>query len=102
MCGLCGAFGGSDHWTGGSAATATGLTPAAERQARARIANQILKPYGLTLDEWAGRFTLRARNGKTAIIDHFGAIWPEAEKLTGRTFDPLDPAALDRMEGISR
>ncbi len=101
MCGLCGAFGGNDHWTGGGATAATGLTPAAERQVRARVAHQVLKPLGLTLEPWAGRYTLRARNSKTAILDHFGAIWPEAERLTGRVFDPLDPATLDIIEGLA-
>jgi len=98
MCGLCGAFGVADHWTGGGALMAGGRTPAAERQARARAANRILKPYGLALDEWAGRYTLKARNGKTAIVDHLGAIWPEAERLSGRTFDPLDPATIEVIE----
>lgn len=102
MCGLCGEFGGSDHWSAGTDATGAGGTPTLERRARAALANEVLKLYGLTLDEWAGRFTLRSRTGKMAMVEHFGAIWPEAEKLTGKPCDPLDPAVIEQMEAARR
>jgi hypothetical protein len=102
MCGLCGAFGGSDHWTAGTDATGAGGTPTLERRARAALANEVLRLYGLTLDEWAGRFTLRSRTGKMAMVEHFGAIWPEAEKLTGKPCDPLDPAVIAQVEASRR
>lgn len=96
MCGLCGAFAGSDHWTAGTGSA--GGTPTAERRARAAAANEVLQFYGLRLDEWAGRFTLRSRTGGMAVVEHFGALWPAAEKLAGRPCDPLDPAVIARIE----
>jgi hypothetical protein len=99
MCGLCGAFAGADHWSSGTGASASGaMMPAAERHARAATANAVLKLYGLTLSEWGGRFTLRSRTGKMAVVEHFGAVWPEAERMLGTGCDPLDPAFLDRLE----
>jgi hypothetical protein len=97
MCGLCGAFAGADHWTSGGAAP-EGVMPAADRRARAALANEVLGLYGLKLDEWAGRFTLRSHTGKMSVVDHFGAIWPEAERMTRRPCDPLDPSLLDRLD----
>jgi hypothetical protein len=98
MCGLCGAFAGSEHWAAGSAGTATAGTPTAERRARAQAANEVLGLYGLVLEEWAGKFTLRSRKGRMAVVEHFGALWPEAEKLCGKLCDPLDPAIIARLE----
>ncbi|WP_018390027.1 hypothetical protein [Ancylobacter sp. FA202] len=97
MCGLCGAFAGSDHWTAGTGAGGS-LTPTADRRARAACANEVLRLYGLRLDEWAGRFTLRSRTGRMAVVEHLGALWPEAEKLVGQPCDPLDPAVIERIE----
>jgi hypothetical protein len=94
LCGLCGAFGVASHWTDGQ-----GGGQAARRH-RARVANAVLGLYGLTLRDWANRFTLQSRTGKTAIVDHLGAVWPTAERLSGRLCDPLDSeviAALERL-----
>ncbi len=99
MCGLCGAFGGIEHWAAGNAGAAAPGTPTAERRARAEAANEVLGLYGLTLEEWAGKFTLRSRTGRMAVVEHFGALWPEAERLCGKPCDPLDPAILERLEG---
>ena len=92
MCGLCGAFGVASHWSDGTAGG-----PAARRH-RARVANEVLGFYGLVLQDWANRFTLRSRTGRTALVDNLGAVWPTAEQLTGRVCDPLDPALLDALE----
>jgi hypothetical protein len=99
MCALCGAFGVVEHWSDAAGAQGAGGTPAAERGARAEAANRVLGLYGLRLAEWGGRFTLTSRTGRTAIVENFGALWPEAERLAGRPCDPLNPAviaALDR------
>jgi hypothetical protein len=98
MCALCGAFGVAEHWSDAAGAEARGVTPSAERQARAEAANRVLGLYGLRLAEWGGRFTLTSRTGRTAIVDHFGALWPEAERLAGRPCDPLDPTVIAALE----
>ena len=101
MCGLCGTFGSADHWTDGvgeAGAQAGTLFPAAERRRRASVANEALGFYGLKLMEWSNRFTLTGRTGKSAVVDQFGAIWAEAERMTGRVCDPLDPAVIEAME----
>ena len=97
MCALCGAFSGADHWTdrpGGEIS----VPAQAERRRRAAAANEILGLYGLKIAEWGGRFTLQSRTGKMAVVDNFGALWPEAERLSGRPCDPLDPAVIATLE----
>jgi hypothetical protein len=99
MCGLCGMFGGADHWTdqaGGSA-----LEQAAERRHRVEVANAVLEPFGIRCAEWQGRFTVAGRTGRSLIVDHLGALWPAAEKLAGRPIDPLDPAVILRAERLA-
>jgi len=94
MCALCGAFGIAEHWT-----DETGGRPtAAARQHRVAVANRFLAPYGLTLAEWADRFTLTSNTGGSLVVDNFGGLWPAAEKLAGRVCDPLEEGVLARLE----
>jgi hypothetical protein len=97
MCALCGAFGVAEHWTD-RPGEETSVPPPAERRLRAAAANEILGLYGLKLSEWGGRFTLQSRTGKTAVVDNLGALWPEAERLSGRPCDPLDQAVIAAVE----
>jgi hypothetical protein len=92
MCGLCGVFGVAEHWTDGS------LGSRAEAQHRIDVANRFLALQGLKLAEWSGRFTLASQTGGSAVVDHFGAIWPAAERLAGRPCDPLDPEVIAAVE----
>lgn len=95
MCGLCGSFA-SGHWSDGVADAAR--TPTAERIRRSTVANAFLAPYGLSMREWAGRFVLTSCTGRASVVDGFGALWPEAERLSGLVCDPLDEAAIARAE----
>jgi len=96
MCGLCGILGVAEHWTdsaGGAAASRQ-----ADRQHRARVANAVLGVFGLKLADWMNRYTLTGPTGRSAVIDNLGAVWPMAERLTGRPCDPLDPAVIAAVE----
>ena len=94
MCALCGAFGVGKHWSDGSAQALTG----AERQHRVATANRILAAYGLTLSNWSGRYTLTRRTGASTVVDNFGTLWSEAERLVGRPCDPLDRQLIDALD----
>jgi hypothetical protein len=84
VCSLCNVLL-SEHWAeqeGGRRA----------RAVRVRLLNRVLAHYGLRLDDWAGRvWVLRTRTGRSAVVADLGALWVEAERLAGRTLDPLDP-----------
>jgi hypothetical protein len=92
MCGLCGVFGVAEHWSDGS----TGSR--ADRQHRVAVGNRFVALFGLQLAEWSGRFTLTSQTGGSAVVDHFGSLWPEAERLSGRRCDPLDPEVISAAE----
>jgi hypothetical protein len=96
MCGLCGNFGSADHW---SIVPLDGATPAADRMRHAGAANRLLAYYGLRLDVWGGRYTLRSRTGRTAVITNIGELWVAADRLSGRPCDPLDPGLLAHLAG---
>ena len=63
MCGLCGMFGGGDHWTDQSGTI--GLERAAERRHRVAVANAVLEPFGVRCAEWQGRLTVSGRTGRS-------------------------------------
>jgi len=100
MCGLCGVFGVAEHWTdsAGGDEAAAGRSRQAERQHRLRVANSVLGLFGLRLDDWMNRYTLKSRTGRQAVVDNLGAVWPMAEQLAGRPLDPLDERVVEAVE----
>jgi hypothetical protein len=87
MCALCGVLL-DEHWAeqgGGRRA----------RAFRVRLANRVLDYFGLRLDDWGGRvYVLRDRKGRAVVVASLGTLWVEAERLAGRTLDPLDPGLV--------
>ena len=62
------------------------------------LLNQILKHYGLQLSEWQGsKFILKNRQGKVAMVQDLGALWPAVEEMMGKPLDPLDPTLLEQL-----
>jgi hypothetical protein len=97
MCALCGVLGGKGHWSDSAAAPAAFASRAEphtrgrERQARMRLLNAVLKGHGITVKDWSGSsYLLTGRTGRTAMVDTIADLWPAAERLAGRTIDPLD------------
>jgi hypothetical protein len=65
------------------------------RVLRARLVNRVLAYYGLRLDDWGGRvWVLRDAKGRSAVIGNLGSLWAEAERLSGRKLDPLEPGLV--------
>lgn len=96
MCEVCAVFGIGDHWTE-AAKLADGMFPAPsiqrhrrDRRQRIALINRILQPSGLACIDWDGEaFALEDRSGRRVIAPSLPEIWREAERLSGRTFDPL-------------
>jgi hypothetical protein len=64
-----------------------------DRLHRAKVANEVLRHYGLKVNDWAGsKYVLRDGKGRSELIHDLGSLWPAAQKLAGRPLDPLDPA----------
>jgi hypothetical protein len=101
MCALCGVLGGKGHWSDSASAPAAFAgrtepqTRLAERQARTRLLNVVLKHYGVAVRDWSGNaYLLTSRTGRTAIVETIGEIWSATERLGGHTCDPLDDGYL--------
>jgi hypothetical protein len=105
MCSLCGVLGGNEHWADAAARDGVysrNVDPMMRRRERAqrvRIANAVLKLYGMKLSDWQGAaYLLTTLTGKSDIVEDLGHLWPMAEKLSGRLCDPLAPDFLKRLE----
>jgi hypothetical protein len=105
MCGLCGVFGTESHWTDAAGEAAVFGEQAArqprrqERFTRVALANRVLAHYGLRVSDWQGaRFIVSTRTGRSEMVEHLAALWPVAERLAGRTCDPLDPTLIAALE----
>lgn len=113
MCVLCGQdFVAQVHWTDRhledrARVTAPGSDPVAlqgdrrrDRAHRVVLTNEILRHYGLKLDDWGGsKYVLRDRKGRSEIVQDLGSLWPATERLVGRALDPLEPALLETLVG---
>lgn len=113
MCVLCGKdFVAQVHWTDRhvedrARAAGPGADPVEyqrdrrrDRIHRAALTNEVLRHYGLRIQEWSGsKYLLRDNKGRTEIVQDLGSLWPAAEKLSGRPLDPLDPAMQATLTG---
>jgi hypothetical protein len=104
MCALCGVLGGKGHWSDSASAPAAFAgraepqTRLGERQARTRILNVVLRHCGVGVRDWSGNaYLLTSGTGRTAIVDTVGEIWSAAERLSGRSCDPLDEGYLTAL-----
>ncbi len=83
MCALCSVIL-NEHWAeqdGGRRA----------RMFRVVLLDRVLGHFGLSLTDWAGGlYVLRDKKGASAVVRDLGSVWSEAERLLGRTLDPLD------------
>ena len=112
MCVLCGEFVSQVHWTerhledraraGGPTKAWGGYHRARRRDRlhRAKVANEVLRHYGLKVSDWAGsKYLLRDKKGRSELVQDLGSLWPAAQKLAGRPLDPLDPALHAALHG---
>lgn len=111
MCVLCGQdFVAQAHWSDRhiedrARASGPGADPGEYQRDRKRdrvhrvaLTNELLRCYGLRVEDWSGsKYILRDRKGGAKIIQHLGELWPAAAKLAGRTLDPLDPAVQEAL-----
>lgn len=96
MCEVCAIFGAGEHWSDFARQRDTRFPFAdilhyrAERKRRIAMLNALLKPLGLTCEDWDGEaLALTDARGRTRIAPTLGDVWPVAEGLSGRQVDPL-------------
>jgi hypothetical protein len=102
MCSLCGILGCDDHWThavkrpGVFTRNDDAVTRRAESARRVAAANRVLSWRRLKLAEWERTsYVVTSATGASSVFEAFSHLWPEAEAIAGREFDPLDDALID-------
>ena len=76
-------------------------TPNARRQRllQAALANRILLPLRLRLDDFHGQsFVLSSPTGASEMVGDFAQVWKVAERMLGRVLDPLTLFQVDEEE----
>jgi hypothetical protein len=69
-----------------------------DRAERSRLFARILRPFGLTLQDWEGSsYILRDAKGVAAVVPNLALVWQEVERMLGYPLDPLDPELLDTL-----
>ena len=103
MCILCGELITSFHWSdinfAEEKATISVGESAGERKKarlkRVKLLNEILRFYGLKIDDWYGsKFVLRDKKGQSVIVNDLGDLWDKAKDLAKREIDALDSNLL--------
>ncbi|SFJ13244.1 hypothetical protein [Celeribacter neptunius] len=109
MCSLCGILGCDDHWTNAIARPGVysrnhdAQSRRTESARRIKAANAILSFRRVTLDVWQGRsYVVSSPTGASSVFEALSHLWPEAETLAGRDFDPLDEGLIAWMEERGR
>jgi hypothetical protein len=95
MCSSCGFPAAPGHWT--EAGTAAAPDRLRERFRRAEVLKSVLRSYGLSAHDGGGvpGIHLATFSGGHAIVPTLEDAWPAAERLAGRSIDPLDPRFLN-------
>ncbi|AMH42792.1 hypothetical protein AXG89_41620 (plasmid) [Burkholderia sp. PAMC 26561] len=89
MCGMCGLLGGGNHWSN-SGLPADSANVRRRRHLQVSLANRILTTFRLSLDDFQGQsFILRSPTEAAELVADFSEIWKVAEKMLGRSLDPL-------------
>ncbi|MBT9386105.1 hypothetical protein KM176_19700 [Pseudooceanicola sp. CBS1P-1] len=106
MCSLCGILGCDDHWTnavdrpGVYSRNRDSQSRRMETARRLKAVNRIASYRRLRLEVWQGRsYVLSSATGASSVFEALSHLWPEAEALAGRAFDPLDEGLIAWMEG---
>lgn len=103
MCILCGELVTSFHWSdinfAEEKATISVGESAGERKKarlkRTKLLNEILRFYGLKIDDWQGsKFVLCDKKGQSVIVNDLGDLWDKAKDLAKREIDALDSNLL--------
>src|SRR3954468_3319018 len=100
VCSLCGTLYSTRHWAeapGSGAAVDARRAWMRDRLRRVELLNRVLGTLSLDVDDWMGTaYVLRSRTGESVLCADLATLFAEAERMTGRTIDPLDGDLLVR------
>lgn len=92
MCGLCGIFGETSHW---STQGVTGGTSRRQRLFRLQAINRVLGLIHYTIRDFSGTdYVVSSPTGNQCMVKEIGQLWQNVETMRGRPLDPLDASLM--------
>ena len=108
MCALCAVLGSSNHWTDSAGrqefhVDGNKITRRYERGRRAALIKPFVEYLGLDLNDWGGSsWLIDDRAGRRSEeVYALPDIWAAAERLAGRSCDPLDPDLIEYLSKVT-
>ena len=101
MCGMCGLWGQTDHWSSPARLPAAPAEASVlhRRAAQAAAVTMFTRAAGIVVRDWAQTaWVVESVSGATEIVNGLGDIWAAAERLTGQPVDPLSLALIQGFE----
>jgi hypothetical protein len=98
MCANCGLPSAPGHWT--DAGLASPHERVRARLRRARLLQSVLSAYGLSAHDDAVMpgLMIATKTGHHELVADLAELWSAAERMSGRTIDPLDPRFIGEGE----
>jgi hypothetical protein len=99
MCALCGLLSAEDDWTARHNRNADERAPEHRRlhARRIQLLNDVLSFYHLHIADWQGKMLVTSPTGGAELVSSLAEVWTQAERLSKRSIDPLDPALLSQL-----
>lgn len=103
MCMACGQMFSNIHWSDRQRVDERGFVDQRQlfrtRLMKVNFTNEVLRFYGLSVSSRAGGgYTVSNRTGKSILCKDFGDLWPQVQKLCGKTDGPLDLSLIAYLQ----
>ena len=92
MCGLCGIFGETSHWSTQGVARGTSRR---QRFFRLQAVNRVLGLVNYSIRDFSGtEYVVSSPTGAQTMVKEMGQLWQNMEKMRGSPLDPLDEGLI--------
>lgn len=97
MCGLCGIFGETSHWSTQGVAKGTSRR---QRFFRLQALNRVLGLIHYNIRDFSGTdYVVSSPTGSQSMVKEIGQLWQDVEKMRGAPLDPLDESLMRACAG---
>lgn len=106
MCGMCGIWGSTMHWSSPAQLFKNSdreINIPRTRLLQASGISRFTRLIGVNVRDWGqSTWIVEHLSGASEIVNSLPEIWGAAARLSGREIDLLQPETIRRLEGISK